>query len=79
MTAAGQGEWTGCLTSPDVVEVRQARRTQLTDATTAALFVLNALDPLTDTGLAAAADALVAHLRPLGPAVRVAQRLVGQP
>jgi DNA/RNA-binding domain of Phe-tRNA-synthetase-like protein len=58
---------------------RQARRTQLTDGTTAALFILDALDPLTDSALAAAADDLLAHLRLLGPDVRVAQRLIGQP
>jgi hypothetical protein len=40
---------------------RQARRTQLTDGTTAALFILDALDPLTDKALAAAADDLLAH------------------
>lgn len=58
---------------------RQARRTQLTDGTTSALFILDALDPLSDDALSAAADDLVAHLRRLGPDVRVAQRLVGQP
>lgn len=58
---------------------RQARRTQLTDGTTAALFILDALEPLTDEVLEAAADDLVAHLRRLGPDVRVARRLLGQP
>jgi DNA/RNA-binding domain of Phe-tRNA-synthetase-like protein len=57
---------------------RQARRTALHDGTTAALFILDALDPLTDEALTAAADELVAHLRRLGPDVRVAQRLLGQ-
>jgi len=57
----------------------QARRTQLADGTTAALFVLNALDPLTDDALAEAAEDLVGQLRRLGPDVLVAQRLVGQP
>ena len=55
---------------------RQARRTQLADSTTAALFILDALDPLTDDALGAAADALVAHLAELGPDVRVARRLL---
>ena len=55
---------------------RQARRTQLTDDTTTALFILDALDPLTDEALAAAADDLVGHLRSLGPDVRVARRLL---
>lgn len=54
---------------------RQARRTALTDGTTSALFILDALDPMTDGQLAAAADELVAQLR-LGPRVRVAQRVL---
>ena len=58
---------------------RQAKRTQLTDGTTAALFVLDALAPLTDDALAAAADDLTARLRRLGPDVRVARRLLGPP
>lgn len=58
---------------------RQARRTQLTDGTTSALFILDALEPLADDALTAAADDLVGHLRRLGPQVRLARRLVGQP
>lgn len=58
---------------------RQARRTQLTDSTTAALFILDALEPLTDDALQAAADDLITHLQRLGPDVRVAQRLLGRP
>ena len=58
---------------------RQAKRTQLTDGTTAALFILDALAPLTGHELLAAADDLVAHLTRLGPDVRVARRLLGQP
>ena len=57
---------------------RQARRTQLRDDTTAALFILDALDPLTDEALHAAADDLAAHLARLGPGVRVARRLIGR-
>ena len=57
---------------------RQARRTQLTDSTTAALFILDALAPLTDDALYAAADDLIAHLRRLGSHIRVAQRLLSQ-
>ncbi len=53
---------------------RQARRTQLTDGTTAALFVLDALAPLDDDALEAAATDLVTHLTRLGPDVRVARR-----
>ncbi|MCW2613908.1 MAG: hypothetical protein JWN08_902 [Frankiales bacterium] len=55
---------------------RQARRTQLTDHTSACLFILDALSPLTDQALEAAADDLVAHLQRLGPDVRVARRLL---
>jgi DNA/RNA-binding domain of Phe-tRNA-synthetase-like protein len=58
---------------------RQAKRTQLTDSTTTALFILDALEPLTDDALGAAADDLVAHLHRLGPDVRVARRLLGHP
>jgi DNA/RNA-binding domain of Phe-tRNA-synthetase-like protein len=57
---------------------RQAKRTQLTDNTTAALFILDALAPLTDDKLHAAADDLIAHLRQLGPKVRVARRLLSR-
>jgi DNA/RNA-binding domain of Phe-tRNA-synthetase-like protein len=53
---------------------RQARRTQLTTATTAALFILDTLAPLGDDALDAAGDDLAAHLRRLGPHVRVARR-----
>jgi DNA/RNA-binding domain of Phe-tRNA-synthetase-like protein len=55
---------------------RQARRTQLGDDTTTALFILDALDPMTDQSLHAAADGLIAHLSRLGPDVRVVRRLI---
>jgi len=55
---------------------RQARRTQLREETTAALFVLDALDPMDDDALSAAADDLVTHLTRLGPDVRAARRLL---
>lgn len=51
---------------------RQARRTQLTPDTTTALFILDALAPMTDEALTGAADDLVAHLQHLGPDVRAA-------
>ena len=54
---------------------RQARRTALTDDTTSALFILDALDPMTDAELEAATDELVALLMQLGPDVHVARRL----
>ena len=55
---------------------RQARRTQLRKDTTAALFILDALDPVTDQALHAAADDLAAHLARLGPDVRAVRRLI---
>jgi DNA/RNA-binding domain of Phe-tRNA-synthetase-like protein len=55
---------------------RQASRTQLRDDTTTALFILDALDPMTDEELQAAADDLADHLTRLGPDVRVARRLL---
>ena len=55
---------------------RQARRTQLRDDTTAALFILDALAPVTDQELHAAADDLVARLTGPGPGVRAARRLI---
>ncbi len=55
---------------------RQARRTQLTQDTTTALFILDALGPMTSEPLAAAAADLVAHLSRLGPDVRTARRLI---
>ena len=55
---------------------RQARRTQLSDDTTIALFILDALDPMTDGALHAAADDLAARLARLGPGVRVARHLM---
>lgn len=56
---------------------RQARRTQLTDDTRTALFILDALAPVSDEDLARAADDLVTHLRTLGPDVRTARRVIG--
>jgi DNA/RNA-binding domain of Phe-tRNA-synthetase-like protein len=55
---------------------RQARRTQLRDDTTAALFILDALDPMADEALHATAEDLVAHLARLGPDVRAVRRLI---
>src|SRR6476619_7539401 len=55
---------------------RQARRTQLREDTTTALFILDALDPVTGEALHAVADALTARLARLGPAVRAARRLI---
>lgn len=55
---------------------RQARRTQLGDTTTTALFILDALDPMTDDALHAAAEDLLTHLARLGPSVRSAHRWI---
>jgi DNA/RNA-binding domain of Phe-tRNA-synthetase-like protein len=55
---------------------RQARRTQLTTATATALFILDALAPMSDAALTAAGDELLAHLRPLGREVSAATRLI---
>ena len=55
---------------------RQARRTQLREDTTAALFILDALDPVTGQELHAAADHLLTRLARLGPDVRAARRLI---
>jgi DNA/RNA-binding domain of Phe-tRNA-synthetase-like protein len=58
---------------------RQARRTQLREDTAAALFILDALDPVTGPVLEAVADDLVEHLRRLGPDLRVARRTLAGP
>ncbi len=55
---------------------RQGRRTQLNEATTSALFILDALDPMPDDALRTATDDLVAQLEQLGPDLRVARRLI---
>jgi DNA/RNA-binding domain of Phe-tRNA-synthetase-like protein len=55
---------------------RQARRTQLTEETTAALFIIDALDPMTDEALQAAADDLTARLARLGADARAVRRLI---
>ena len=55
---------------------RQARRTQLREDTSTALFILDALDPVTGQALHAAADDLLARLTRLGPGVRAARRLI---
>lgn len=89
-TAGGQDS----VETPDVGEVvwgdaqgvtcrrwnwRQGKRTQLTDSTTSAFFILDALEPLDDAALTTAAAALVSHLKQLGPDVVVAQRLISAP
>ncbi len=56
---------------------RQARRTQLGDQTTTALFILDALDPMSDEALVGATEDLLSHVRRLGPDVRAVRRLIG--
>jgi DNA/RNA-binding domain of Phe-tRNA-synthetase-like protein len=58
---------------------RQGRRTQLGNDTTTALFILDALDPVTDPVLESVADDLAGHLSRLGADVRIARRLVAGP
>ncbi|WP_201780406.1 B3/4 domain-containing protein [Mycolicibacterium chlorophenolicum] len=58
---------------------RQARRTQLSEDTTTALFIFDALNPMTDTELRAAVDELDEHLHRLGPAVTTVRRLLSRP
>lgn len=57
---------------------RQARRTQLRADTTTALFILDALDPMTDGQLLDAAEDLAAQLRRLGPDVHIVRRLLSR-
>ncbi|MBS1676329.1 MAG: hypothetical protein JST08_02985 [Actinobacteria bacterium] len=55
---------------------RQARRTQLTEETTAALFILDALDPISTEMLVASSEDLVDRLRGTAPEARFARRLI---
>jgi DNA/RNA-binding domain of Phe-tRNA-synthetase-like protein len=55
---------------------RQGRRTQLREDTSTALFIFDALDPMTDEALRSAADDLAARLIGLGPDVRIVRRLI---
>lgn len=57
---------------------RQARRTQLSERATTALFILDALDPMSDRQLLDAADELDAHIRRLGPDVRTVRRVLSE-
>jgi DNA/RNA-binding domain of Phe-tRNA-synthetase-like protein len=56
---------------------RQARRTQLGEDTSSALFILDALNPMADDALHTAAEDLIINLTQLGPDVRVARRVMG--
>ena len=56
---------------------RQARRTGLSEATRTVFFILDALSPVSDTELSAAADALAQALSALGSDVSVSRRVIG--
>ena len=55
---------------------RQGRRTQLRDETTTALFILDALDPVTTEALQAAAEELSTNLNRLSPGISIATHLI---
>jgi DNA/RNA-binding domain of Phe-tRNA-synthetase-like protein len=56
---------------------RQGPRTALSDDTTRVLFILDALEPLSDEVLLLAADELASELRRSSPDLQVSQRLIG--
>ena len=56
---------------------RQGRRTALSDGTRTALFIMDALAPVDDASLAAAADDLTVALSALGNDVRATRRMLG--
>lgn len=55
---------------------RQGKRTQLTDDSTSALFILDALDPITDTQLIAIGDELIEALQGKDANLTSATRLI---
>ncbi|MGI8647348.1 MAG: hypothetical protein DLM55_01275 [Acidimicrobiales bacterium] len=55
---------------------RQCVRTRLTDATTRAVFILDALAPLSDDALSSAGEALTNALSATSPPVQLASRLL---
>ncbi|KAJ5512281.1 Phenylalanyl-tRNA synthetase B3/B4 [Penicillium fimorum] len=56
---------------------RQGPRTALTDDTSRVLFILDALEPLTDDVLTQAADELASALKSLSPEVQAVHRIIG--
>jgi DNA/RNA-binding domain of Phe-tRNA-synthetase-like protein len=58
---------------------RQCTRTRITTETSSALFILDALDPLTDHAVHAAADALTEGLLELSPEATIHRRLLADP
>jgi DNA/RNA-binding domain of Phe-tRNA-synthetase-like protein len=57
---------------------RQCARTRITTGTTSAVFILDALDPVTDDELSAAADALTEALLALSPGATGHRRLIAR-
>lgn len=55
---------------------RQCRRTQLTEATTSAYFLLEAIDDYPDEDLEAAAEALTAAIRRISPDAEISRELL---
>lgn len=58
---------------------RQGPRTALTDETTTALFICDALDAMNDEELTTAVSELIKHLKRLGPDVSIEQRVLKAP
>jgi DNA/RNA-binding domain of Phe-tRNA-synthetase-like protein len=56
---------------------RQCRRTQITEVTASAFFVLERLAPYPEERLRAAAGALAGYLKAITPTVRLEQRILG--
>lgn len=56
---------------------QQGRRTALSENTTTAFFILDALAPMSDAQLEAAGEALDQAMQSLGAAVQVSQRIAG--
>lgn len=55
---------------------RQSPRTALTDETTRALFIIDALGPISDDALKAAANELASTLQGLSPGAQVFRRII---
>lgn len=58
---------------------RQGPRTALSDATTNVLIMMDALDPMTDEALGAAADEFSQILHGLSPQIKVFRRMIRAP
>ncbi|MGF4045149.1 hypothetical protein [Paenarthrobacter nitroguajacolicus] len=57
---------------------RQGRRTQLRDETSSALFIRDALDPVSTEALQAAVEELATHLAGLGPDISITDHLINK-